>query len=76
MPNVVKKIKGKFRVVDKDTGKVTKNRKGTAVDGGGFDSKDAADAQMSAINISQARQRGVDIPQPRKRNPLKGAKFE
>lgn len=69
MPLTVKKIKDKFRVVEKNTGKIAKNKAGTAIDGGGHKSESAAKRQMSAVNISQARQRGHDIP-------LKGAKFE
>lgn len=53
MPNTVKFIHGKFRVVEKKTGKPTRNHKGTPVDGGGFQTKRQALAQAVAINISQ-----------------------
>ncbi len=51
MPAHVEKQGKKWRVVDPDGGLV-KNKKGTPVDGGGFDSKDAATRQAQAINIS------------------------
>ena len=53
MPNTVQKISGKFRVIDKTTGEVTKNASGTPVDGGGYTTKSHALAQATAINISQ-----------------------
>lgn len=62
MPYLVKKIKDKFRVVDKNTGKIAKNASGTAVDGGGHSSEAKARKQQSALNISYARERGADIP--------------
>lgn len=57
MPNCVKQVGLKWRVVECDSGKITKNAKGTAVDGGGYDSKSKAQAQASAINISQSKKK-------------------
>lgn len=50
MPVSVKKMGDKYRVVGPD-GKPEKNKKGTPVDGGGFDSRQQALKQMSAINM-------------------------
>lgn len=50
MPVKAKKIKGKWRIVDPD-GVITKNRAGTAVDGGGHASMEAAMHQVNAINM-------------------------
>ncbi len=61
MPVKVVKRGGKFRVVESDTGRIAKNKKGTAV-GKGSSSRAKAQAQASAINISQARKRGARIP--------------
>ena len=49
MPTKVAKRGNKFRVVDPN-GKITKNRAGTAVDGGGHKTKKGAQAQSRAIN--------------------------
>lgn len=49
MPAKVVKRGEKWRVVEPD-GNVVKNKKGTAVDGGGHFSKKAAERQASAIN--------------------------
>lgn len=68
MPVTTKKVKGKTRIVEKDTGHIAKNKAGTAIDGGGFDSEAAAKKQMAAVNISLARKHGAKIP--------KGAKYE
>lgn len=64
MPATVKKLGGKYRVVEKDTGKlVTKDRK--PVDGGGHVRRTNAVSQATAINISQARDKDADIPKKR-----------
>lgn len=55
MPVKVVKRGGKFRVVEAATGKIAKNKAGTAVDGGGFSSKDKAVGQVGAINSSKKR---------------------
>ncbi len=62
MPVTTAKREDKFRVVESDTGRIAKNRGGKALDGGGHGSKDKAQKQASAVNISQARQRGMKIP--------------
>jgi len=49
MPTKVAKRGNKFRVVD-PSGKITKNKAGTAVDGGGHTTKKRAQAQSRAIN--------------------------
>lgn len=61
MPVKVAKRGDRFRVVEMD-GKIAKNQAGTALDGGGKKSKAAAQRQVSAVNISQARKRGHKIP--------------
>lgn len=66
MPVKIDKRKGKFRVVEVDTGRIAKNKAGTAIDGGGHATKAGAQKQASATNISQARQRGVKIPKKKK----------
>ena len=57
MPATVVKRGNKWRVIDADTGTITKNKAGTAVDGGGHSSKEAAQRQARAINRSLS-QRG------------------
>lgn len=52
MPLSVKKMGDKYRVVGPN-GKPETNKKGMPVDGGGFDTKQAAIKQMTAINISK-----------------------
>lgn len=58
MPLSVKKVGDKYRVVGPD-GKPETNKKGTPVDGGGFESKKDAIKQMVAINISKTQ--GSDL---------------
>ena len=50
----VKTIKrgGKFRIIETSTGKIAKNRGGTALDGGGHASQGKADRQSRAINAN------------------------
>ena len=64
MPAKARKQNGKNRVVDVETGKLVKTAAGKPVDGGGHESLAMAQRQASAINISQARQRGANIPFP------------
>jgi len=52
MPNKTKLIRGKWRVVESATGKITK-KNGKAVDGGGHKDRAAAIAQATAINYRQ-----------------------
>lgn len=51
MPATVAMKGGKWRVVEADSGRIVK-RNGTSVDGGGFDSKEKAQAQAKAINAN------------------------
>jgi hypothetical protein len=50
MPAKVAKRGGKFRVVEARTGRIVKNKAGTAADGGGHRSRARAQAQARAIN--------------------------
>ena len=52
MPVCVKRIKDLYRVVECTTQTISKNKAGTAVDGGGHKTKQAAIKQVNAINIS------------------------
>lgn len=54
MPYSVKKIRGKYRVVKKSTGRVALNNAGTPLDGGGHASAKEAGAQIGAIESSEA----------------------
>ena len=55
MPVVARFMKDKYRVVESDTGRIAKNQKGTALDGGGHTLKSDADKQARAINASKKR---------------------
>jgi len=66
MPVRAAKRGKKFRVIESGTGKIAKNKAGTALDGGGHPSLAKAKGQASAVNISQARKRGAKIPKRRK----------
>lgn len=55
MPYSVKKIRGKYRVVKKSTGRVAFNKAGTPLDGGGHESAAKAGRQIGAIEDSEAR---------------------
>lgn len=55
MPVIVAKRAGKFRVVEATTGKIAKNRGGTATDGGGHSSRARATKQIQAINANTPR---------------------
>jgi hypothetical protein len=52
MPLSVKKVGNKYRLVE-PSGRIAKNKAGTAIDGGGKASKKAAQNQITAINISK-----------------------
>ena len=52
MPVCVGKRGKIWRIIECATGKIVKNKSGTAVDGNGHKSKDEALAQARAINIS------------------------
>lgn len=66
MPVKVAKRGDKFRLVESDTGRIAKNKANTPIDGGGKKSKSSVQKQASAVNISQARQRGAKIPKKHK----------
>jgi len=55
VPNKVVQIKGKYRLIEKDTGRLVKNAEGTAVDGGGHESKEKAVKQLQAIAIHRKK---------------------
>lgn len=57
MPYKVKKIRGKYRVVKADSGKIAKNKAGTALDGGGHATASKAGAQIGAIDRSEKRRK-------------------
>lgn len=56
MPVEARKVDGKWRVVEVDTGHIAKNAAGTPVDGGGHGDGMKAHAQAAAINISLHKQ--------------------
>lgn len=61
MPAKVQKRGGKYRVIEPG-GKLVTNASGNPVDGGGHSTQERAQAQASAINISQQdkkRKKGV-----------------
>lgn len=63
MPVVARKRGAWWRVVEAETGRIAKNRNGTPVDGGGFSSKSAAEAQARAINAFKGDRNPVTIRQ-------------
>lgn len=67
MPVTVRRRGGRYRVVEAATGRVARNRAGTAVDGGGFRSRGRAMAQARAINASLHRRRSTRSRRRRKR---------
>lgn len=52
MPVSIKKVKDKYRIVEPN-GRIAKNKSGTALDGGGHSTKQAAVIQMRAINTNK-----------------------
>ena len=56
MPVCVKKIKDKYRVVECSDNSIATHRSGTAIDGGGHDSRTEALKQMRAVNASLKRE--------------------
>ena len=56
MPVCVKKIKDKYRIVECSDQTIAKNKAGTAIDGGGHRSREAAIKQMRAVNRSLKEQ--------------------
>ncbi len=57
MPAKVERRGNKYRVVEAETGRLVRNRRGTPVDGGGHATLKKAREQAAAINISQRRKR-------------------
>ena len=57
MPVIIRKRRGKYRVVEKSTTRISKTSKGNARDGGGYLSRAKADRQARAINASLRRRR-------------------
>lgn len=55
MPVMTKKVGRKYRVVESATGKIARNKAGTAIDGGGYSSRDEARSQVSAVNLAMRR---------------------
>jgi hypothetical protein len=53
----VKHMKGKYRLVDQETGCIAKNANGTPFDGGGHSGKEKADRQSVYINDSVDRKK-------------------
>lgn len=53
MPAFVKKMGGKWRVVDRQG--ILKNKAGTAVDGAGHGKREDAEAQARAVNAQQSK---------------------
>lgn len=59
MPVRVEKRGPKYRVVESIEHKIAKNRKGTAIDGGGHLTKETAVKQVQAVNISLRKRRKI-----------------
>ena len=55
MPVTTRQRGGKWRVIEAASGRICKNKAGTPVDGGGFDSKEHAARQCRAINRSLSK---------------------
>jgi len=58
MPVRVIKQGPKYRVIEPN-GKIAKNSKGSAMDGGGHSTRDAAIKQVQAINISLRKRKKI-----------------
>ena len=57
MPVIVRKRRGKYRVVEVASGRIAKSRKGNASDGGGHRERGKADRQARAINAAHSRKK-------------------
>jgi len=57
MPVIIRKRRGKFRVVEKRTERIAKTKKNNAADGGGHKTRAKADRQARAINAAWSRKR-------------------
>lgn len=62
MPVKVKRLAGRFRVVEAEGEKLARNSAGTPVDGGGHRSEAAARRQATAINLAELRGEGKSGP--------------
>lgn len=51
MPVTVKKVGKKWRVVEAASGNIARNKGGTALDGGGHESREKAVSQSRAVNM-------------------------
>lgn len=60
MPVRTEEKGGKWRVVESD-GSIAKNNVGTAIDGGGHDTKAEAVAQVQAVNINMMKKSSIDF---------------
>lgn len=65
MPLIVRKRGEKYRILEKDSGRVARGPAGQVLDQGGSRSAEALKKQAAAINIAQARKRGHEIPKPK-----------
>lgn len=54
MPLIVHKRDGKYRLINKDTGRIEKTKNGKAIDGGGHLTKEKAQRQIRAIYYSKS----------------------
>lgn len=57
MPLTVHKRDGKYRLINKTTGRIEKNKNGKPIDGGGHISKEKAMRQVKAIYYSKSRKK-------------------
>ena len=57
MPVVVRRRDGKFRVVEKATGRIAAGSQGGARDSGGYETREQAERTARAINAGIARRR-------------------
>jgi hypothetical protein len=64
MPLVVRRRGDKYRILERDSGRIARGRTGKVLDQGGSRSAEALEKQAAAINIAQARKRGHKIPRP------------
>jgi hypothetical protein len=65
MPLIVRKRGEKYRILERDSGRIARGPTGKALDHGGSRSASSLRAQAAAINIAQARKRGHEIPRPK-----------
>ena len=52
MPVMTRKLRGKFRLIESESGKLARNEKGTPIDGGGSQDKAKVDRQARAVNAN------------------------